>query len=507
MSKQTKKRAVGGNRHSVPKHHCIKPEGGMSRRNKKPSRNLFFRELKSVPFTENILPDEFKQFFEQEIWFRLKLLHTGYKTAEKKMLAAQVVHNLIETGLTYKVVADSRNYNDRAARRRIPIWDILVEKKLCKLCKGSEVARQVTRYRATSGLLELREIWELKLLRDLNLKWNTQESEPTSHALVVLYSGKTDWLTGETLPDEKQKKPQSILKRIEATAQRSRSDYRKSDPQAVQHGFDYFRQVENLINDINTENLLHSWIAYTISPETGNTVAFQPNVCLRQIHSGDLFRATRLYSWGALSGQGMSKEQRQTIHIDGEQAGEIDSHCHSIRMLYHFRGIDGRGDLYYPERIFRRYYDYENASDSKKTTVRGFVKRCTNICLNTPSADKALKGISKALRDHEHYKFLRNLIFGIESTNLNGLLNRLIEAHPRRVSDCFFSDVGLDLMTADGMIMLWVLAEFVKRGRRPALAIHDSLVVRRSDVDDAVQVFSKSYYQFIRFTPVLKRKF
>jgi len=475
--------------------------------NRKPSKNLFFRNRKSVPFTKNNLPDEFTQFFEQVIWPKLKQLHRGYKLAEKKVLAAQVVHNLIEAGLTHKVVADSRDDHNKLAQKRIKIWDACIGAKLCRMCKGSQVTGKVTRYRATGKLLELQKLWELKLLEKLQLKRNTEETEPTRYALVVLYSGKIDW-RGRTLPDEEQKKPISIKERV--TQQVEWVKYNKPESAhkvSVEAGLDYFRQIENRINDINTENLSHTWIAQAISPETGNTVSFQPNVCLRQIHSGDFFRAMRLYSWGPLSGQGMTKEQRQTIEIDGERAIEIDSHCHAIRMLYHLKKIDRRDDIYYPERIFKRYYNFKNASEAKKAIVRNFVKKCTNICLNTGSRTEAEQAIGNALVNNAHYEFLKNLIFKTEKTNRHGILDRIVGAHPKKVSNDFFADVGSELMTTDGKIMLWILNEFVKERRKPALAIHDSLVVRHSDVNEAIEVFTESYHTFLQHEPVLKRKF
>ncbi|MCJ7693466.1 MAG: hypothetical protein MUO22_08640 [Sedimentisphaerales bacterium] len=481
----------------------------MSKRRPKKSsaKNLHLRDLKSVLFNESNLTSEFQLFVDKEIWPQLKSLHKKYFLEENKKLTAQIVHNLIETGLTNKTVADSRNKNNKQVRKRVPIWDALAKKKLCKSCKGSEISGLVTRYYATNPLLGLREKWELKLLEDLDLKKNTEEAIPTSHALVVLYRGKVDWLTGQSLPNEQQKRPQSILKRIEATCQRNRKDIRKPDPQAIQNGLDYFREIENNINTINEENLSHSWLAYASNPDTGNKIAFQPNVCLRQIHSGKLFRGTRLYSWGTLSGQGISKEQRQTIQIDGESAAEIDSHCHAIRLAYHLSGIDKRGDVYWPEKIFRKYYTFKNVSSKKLRIVRDFVKTSTNIVLNTSNSNSARNAIATLLKDSNNREFLTGLIFKTEATNLKGILERIIKAHPKKVADKFFADYGLDLMCTDGSIMLHVLNEFVVNRQKPALAIHDSLVIKASDVIEAEKVFTKTYHKFTGFKPVLQRKF
>jgi len=473
------------------------------------TKNIFFRELESTKFYERTLTLEFRLFVENEIWPRLKPLHKGYKIKEKKDILAQIVHHLIGTGLTNKVVADSRGHNEKEARKRIPIWDILEKKKFCRSCNGSEMSQRITRYRASSRLLDLREKWELTLLEDLDLKRNTGNIEPTSHALVVLYRGKVDWMTGQTLSDEQKKKPQSILKRIEATCQRDKYNVAEPDPQAIKNGMDYFRNLENAINDINEENLSHSWVAYTLNSDTGNQIAFPPNVCLRQIHSGKLFRGTRLYSWGCLSGQGISKEQRRTIQIDGEPATEIDSHCHAIRLAYHLSGIDERGDVYWSEKVFPHYFSFKNISSENRKVVRGFVKIVTNIALNVKSKNIARGAIYKKLQDidNKERSFLKKLIFQTENTNLNGILERIVKAHPKKVSKRFFTEYGLELMRIDGLIMLHTLTKFVVKDRRPALAIHDSLVIKVSDVAKAKKVFSKTYHKFAGFNPVLKRKF
>jgi hypothetical protein len=469
------------------------------------NKNFYLRGLESWRYTKGLLTKEFYLFVESEIWPRLTVLHHGYRISEKKELTAQITHNLIETGLTGKVVADSRDYNDAKTRKRTPIWDALAKIKLCIVCKGSESSRQVTRYRATGRLLRIRKMWKLQLLEDLDLKRNTETNKPTSHALVVLHSGKIDYLTGRTLPEEQQKKPVSIREFIEANCPHDKNG--KPYQQAVQNGLNYFRAIEDIINSINKENLLHSWTAYAPNPETGNLIAFQPNVCLRQIHSGRLFRGARLYSWGALSGQGMTQEQRETIEIDGEPAAEIDSHCHAIRLAYHLSCIDERGDVYWPEKVFRHYYNFENVSVSDKKKVRDFVKIATNIALNTNSRESALQAIAKSLLDNENHKFLTDLIFNIEEKSLRGILKRITNAHPERISNKFFTESGLELMRIDGAIMLHTLKELVVARRIPALAIHDALVIRKSDVTLAKEIYTKIYSEFTSFKPVFRRKF
>jgi hypothetical protein len=312
------------------------------------------------------------------------------------------------------------------------------------------------------------------------------------------------------LPGEQRKQPQSILEHIKNTCQRDKNNITQPDPQAVQNGLNYFRQIENTINAINQENLSHSWMARRKARGAAGDLidtAFQPNVCLRQIHSGKLFRGTRLYSWRAISGQAMSQQQRQTIKIDGQAAAEVDAQCYHPRMAYQLAGIDERGDCYWPDKIFNHFYSFPNVSAAKQKIVRDFVKQCTMIVFNTASRTSAIRAMAKALRDDKDANFLIKTIFNTEATDLNGILSRIVAAHPQKVADKFFTQYGIELMQTDGSIMLHLLMEFVIKQHRPALAIHDSLVVRAADVKAAEKVFTQTYRKFIGFKPVLKRVF
>ena len=55
-------------------------------------------------------------------------------------------------------------------------------------------------------------------------------------------------------------------------------------------------------------------------------------------------------------------------------------------------------------------------------------------------------------------------------------------------------------MTTDGMIMLHILTAFAEAGR-PALGIHDSLVVRQSDREFARGTMREVYYRFTIASP------
>ena len=120
------------------------------------TKDTGLRELPSFIFAEHRLPDEFRLFVKHRILSELYL--TGCKIDQKKLLATQIIHNLVETGLTSSCVADSRDWN--VASVRIPIWDHIVEAGYARVCVGSESSGKVTRYRATGRLLDQR-CWQV----------------------------------------------------------------------------------------------------------------------------------------------------------------------------------------------------------------------------------------------------------------------------------------------------------------------------------------------------------
>lgn len=444
------------------------------------------RDLESWRFAEQEVQEEFYHFVHDVIWPKLSGLHKGYKLAAKKEIATQVTLNLIKASLTEKVVADGRGKKNGSGLR-IKVWDSLVDAGYARMIRGSEKSGLVCRYQSTNELLTLRRIWRLDMLENLGLQNNSDTTKPSRHALVVLQTNGED------------KKLISIREWILSRCPRDPNNMSAPDPKAVENGLSYFRDVEKSVNEINQENLKHTWTAHTFS-EFGTKILFQPNVCLRQVHSNQLFRAVRFYSWGALSGQNMSKAQRNTIKIDGQQAAEIDSSCHAIRMLYHFAKIDERSDLYKTEQIFPKHPQH-------RELLRSFVKIATNVCLNVNAESKARLAVSNALRQHPDREILNEVIEATFKDRTIGLLRKMIEIHPAKVSEKFFTEIGLELMTTDSKIMHSFLRRLVVDKKRPCLAVHDSMVVKVSDVDEAAETYSECYYKFLTKDPVLKREF
>jgi hypothetical protein len=194
--------------------------------------------------------------------------------------------------------------------------------------------------------------------------------------------------------------------------------------------------------------------------------------------------------------------------IDGEAVAELDFSGMAIRMLYHRMRLDPSRDedIYRPEQIMPAYYALANASDARKAALRKFVKQATNICWNVTRRVKASQAIHKAINSNSEKSFIKSVLENQEDNGVNGLLDRIMAAHPL-LAEHFFSGVGIEMMTADGQIMLQILDEFVARQQRPALAIHDSLVCKASDTQIALEIMQETYFRFCRFQPVIKQVF
>ena len=456
---------------------------------RKPKNNPSLRDRASRRYANYELSDEFVEFVDTEVLPYVEL--PGYKQAEKQTVLRHATHNLILTGLVGRVVADGRDTHEPGVRLRTGVWDALVAAEFAEQCRGSEISGKVTRYGATSKLLALRRWWQLRMLEDIDLSRNTELAAPTDRALVYLHSGKLDMATGDPLPEDERKQPINFLEHIARKAERGPDG--QPYPDAIRNGLDYFRAKEDTIESINSNNLEHGWAATCTHPD-GTTTTFQPNVALRQIHVGDFFEAARLYSFGELSGQNLTKDVRRTMRIDGEPVAEFDFSGMHPRMLYrraNCKPIDG--DVYQPELVLPGCH--------AEPGVRGFIKRATNICFNCKSRAKANSSISNILRRDAQLDGMVEAEVG----DVWGLVDRILEVH-RPIYKFFFTCVGMELMTMDGTVMLAIMRAF-RDARKPALPIHDAVVCRASDADFTRTTMAETYLKLLAHEPIITRVF
>ncbi len=451
----------------------------------KPKNMPQLRDRESSRYATYTLDGEFVRFVDAEVLPHVEL--PGYKQAEKRAVLRHATHNLITTGLVGRVVADTRRKTDPGVVLRAGVWDALVAAGWAVQCRGSEISGKVTRYAATAKLIQTREHWRLNMLMDIELARNTTTATPTDRALVVLHTGKTDPVTGDPLPEEEQRQPINFEEYVARQAQPGPGG--KPDPRAVANGLAYWRAKEDTIESINAQNMAHGWAATCTHPD-GTTTTFQPNVAIRQIHVGDTFQAARLYSFGELSGQNLSKAVRATMRIDGEPAAEWDYSGMHPRMLYaRARALrELEGDPYKPDEVM---------PGCGVPGVRAFIKRALNACINCRTRPAAHSAIANMLKNDAK---LREAVGPVA-----GFTDRLLKVHAP-IAPYFFTGVGMELMTADGTVMLRVLCVHRDAGK-PALPIHDAVVCRARDAEWTRGVMEEAYAMVLQHQPVIKRVF
>ncbi len=452
------------------------------------------RGLPSRLFSEEWLTEDFAEFVDEECLPRLQL--TGYKIEEKRRRARHIIHNLLRRGLLNHAVADPRGKGSDSAKR-VPIWDAVVEAGMARKATGSEMSGCVTRYFPTNWLMERRQLWELGLLRGKHYD---------DGALVRLTTGRRCPRTGKPLPREEQYQPISIPDEIGLKAERDADNPFHPDPDAVENGMDFMRQLEDRIREINAFNSKFAWVVKRPCSRVDGTPAkeeAQVSPSLRLVWSGRCFRYGRLYTWGPMGAQAISKAQRRTMTIGGEPAAELDFSGYHTLMIYHVGHVpEPDGDTYKPAEILPSLQD---VSDDLREIARRLIKTLTNACWNTRSRREAEGVAFKELKNAP--QALRRVVYEMEQSGPQDLLQRIEAAHPELMKqDRFYANVGEDLMETDGAIMLDILLELA-RGKRPALGIHDGVVVRERDVEAAKEAMRSNYYRYILNQPRICRVF
>lgn len=434
------------------------------------------RDRPSVPHHEQSMPLEFRRYAGRAL---LPLLtFTGKKIPEQRRVAMHCLHTAVLAGLAGATVADTRRKTQPGVRLRTRAWDALADAGLVVLQKGTEASGKVTRYLATGRLLAHFRDWPLEHYINIELGRNTiMPDNSIWDALVVLRERKKDG--GKVLP-----MPQGELDTCHG---------------GVSVGA-YVEGVEDDIEFINRANLRHTWTAYK-ELEDGRLRAFQPNVCLKQLHAGRLMAYARLYTWDAASAQNLPERERRLMEIDGEPVAELDYAGHNLRLLYHILRIDpGQDDIYRPEQVL------PTACGDVRTrkAARDFVKTATNVMLNTTTRHGAVMGVRGLLYTEKDSPVWAALLRR-EGIKARQVVDRIRAAHPE-VAHRFFTTVGADLQTVDGMIMKNILMVFAKSGR-PALGIHDSVVCRVSDAGFAEAMMEIQHHALLGFRPVVRRVF
>lgn len=185
-----------------------------------------------------------------------------------------------------------------------------------------------------------------------------------------------------------------------------------------------------------------------------------------RIFNGDFEHGGRFY--GGL--EGVKRELRRTITIDGQATVEVDYKCLHPSMLYASLGIQLDFDAYKIEGALK---------------YRPLVKVILN-CILDCAPNRVLSAVKTAI--HEEKRKKEPLP---EPKDLRQLIGKTRELNSP-IKRYFSSRCSLELQFKDSQIAESVLKVFVER-KMPILCVHDSFIVRKQDEDLLIQTMHDAY--------------
>jgi hypothetical protein len=234
----------------------------------------------------------------------------------------------------------------------------------------------------------------------------------------------------------------------------------------------YLRKNHYTYEGIIRNYLWDSENKYTVVTEKQGEVRFIPQ--LTSNYSGSWVRGGRFYAhgvFGMVDYQQLSKDERETIKINGEKTTEVDYACLHLSLMYAKRGLQLNKDAY------AWYHD------------RKIAKLVTIISLNTTCYYNAVGAVQKALEGKD------------EAWLASKLITAMLKYH-KKIHDLFFSRIlkvdALTLQYEDSCIMYGVLKALHKRNI-PALPVHDSVIVPESRKAVAIRIMKEQYKKATNF--------
>lgn len=202
-----------------------------------------------------------------------------------------------------------------------------------------------------------------------------------------------------------------------------------------------------------------------------DTVPWQTPGAMRRIFNKSWDRGGRLYARGN-SWQNCPKEDRSKILIKDQEGlvsptSEIDYECLHIHLLYKMQHVKLDFDPYYLEGFDRK-----------------FVKVATMKAQNARNKHEAARSIAEAWRDPQQAHPSKSQI-----AEGREVLDRIEALHPK-ISNFVASDVGAQLQRTDSDLMVKVVSQLLTTGT-PALPVHDSILVRQSDIHKALSTMER----------------
>jgi hypothetical protein len=196
---------------------------------------------------------------------------------------------------------------------------------------------------------------------------------------------------------------------------------------------------------------------------------------LHRVFTEDLGKGGRFYG---PSVQGLCKELRSHLYLNGLPTRELDYSGLHLRMLYHLEGLHYEEDPY-------------GYSDSDE---RPYAKLIALVAINKQSGRGMINAMRKAFAEH-----------GLDRApdhEIDRMITQFERAHAR-IKKHFCSDVGLRLQNLDSQITSLVLAWGLDRDI-PVLPVHDSYIVPAQYEQELYETMVQAYRKLMGFNPVIK---
>jgi hypothetical protein len=216
----------------------------------------------------------------------------------------------------------------------------------------------------------------------------------------------------------------------------------------------------------------------------------KPKLAEPELFKVDLYRMFNNASFdqgGRLYGGwwiGAPKDVRSKITIDGKPTIEADYSGCAVRMLYHERGIDYRGDPY----VISPLVAYAETNGLALDHFREGVKRFIQALINGDEA-----------RSPEQFRLDG---FTFKPFKRRAVRDMIEQAHPD-IADEFGGRSGLRLQRADSDLALSIIGNLMKIGIL-ALPVHDSFLVPNEQKEKLIVEMNNCYLQKFGFYPVIK---
>lgn len=184
-------------------------------------------------------------------------------------------------------------------------------------------------------------------------------------------------------------------------------------------------------------------------------------------------------AWG-----GMGKDLRKHLKINFEDTCEPDFQGLHPNMLYHLNGMDfGEGDIYACGDAPRKLY-----------------KMAFLVLINSRPTDDPYRSVSGVFRDMKlHYS--SQFPDCLKKKILQPIIDDIFKTH-HRISEYFFSDIGLKLQNMDSKITSNILDYFIKQDI-PVLSIHDSYIIQQKYREELIETMTTEYQKIMGFKPII----